>query len=353
MSEVFQDTLNLYENIKLEFAPMEGITGYVFRQAHSEIYGGTDRYYSPFISPGSSHKLSSREKNDILPEHNQGLCLIPQVLTHSSEDFLWICEELAAYGYEIINLNLGCPSATVVTKKKGAGFLSDPDGLSLFLEEICNGLEKIHTADGKSMQLSIKTRIGMKEESEFSRLLEIYNQYPLEELIIHPRVREDYYNGTTRMGAFYYAMQHSRNRICYNGNLFSSHDTADCMNNIQKSNPDQTRNEKLSALMFGRGAVANPWIFGDVKKIFSYKLSCEHSKTLPQFRKFHDRLLEKYAEIMSGDRNTLFKMKELWYYFKCHFPDCEKELKKIKKAQKISDYRSAVETLFLSDTFKI
>ena len=82
-------------SVKLDFAPMEGITGYVFRQAHAVIYGGVDRYYSPFIAPGSSHKLTSRERNDILPEHNQGLCLIPQILTHSTEDFLWVCEELA------------------------------------------------------------------------------------------------------------------------------------------------------------------------------------------------------------------------------------------------------------------
>ena len=174
-------------SVKLDFAPMEGITGYVFRQAHAVIYGGVDRYYSPFIAPGSSHKLTSRERNDILPEHNQGLCLIPQILTHSAEDFLWVCEELAEYGYRTVNLNLGCPSGTVVTKKKGAGFLAEPEDLSLFLEEVCNGLEKIHAADGKPVRLSIKTRIGMKEASEFPRLLAIYNHYPLEELRFHAR----------------------------------------------------------------------------------------------------------------------------------------------------------------------
>ena len=135
--------VNDAKSVKLDFAPMEGITGYVFRRAHAAIYGGVDHYYSPFIAPGSSHKLTSREKNDIIPEHNQGLCLIPQVLTHSAEDFLWVCEKLAEYGYGTVNLNLGCPSGTVVTKKKGAGFLAEPDDLSLFLEEVCNGLEKI------------------------------------------------------------------------------------------------------------------------------------------------------------------------------------------------------------------
>ena len=245
-------------SVKLDFAPMEGITGYVFRQAHAVIYGGVDRYYSPFIAPGSSHKLTSRERNDILPEHNQGLCLIPQILTHSAEDFLWVCEELAEYGYRTVNLNLGCPSGTVVTKKKGAGFLAEPEDLSLFLEEVCNGLEKIHAADGKPVRLSIKTRIGMKEASEFPRLLAIYNHYPLEELIVHPRVREDYYKGKIRMESFAYALEQSRCSVSYNGNLFSAADASALMEEIVGQDEPSDKGEmqkktKLAALMFGRG----------------------------------------------------------------------------------------------------
>ena len=336
-------------SVKLDFAPMEGITGYVFRQAHAVIYGGVDRYYSPFIAPGSSHKLTSRERNDILPEHNQGLCLIPQILTHSAEDFMWVCEELAEYGYRTVNLNLGCPSGTVVTKKKGAGFLAEPEDLSLFLEEVCNGLEKIHASDGKPVRLSIKTRIGMKEASEFPRLLAIYNHYPLEELIVHPRVREDYYKGKIRMESFAYALEQSRCPVSYNGNLFLAADASALMEEIVGQDEPSDKGEmqkktKLAALMFGRGAVASPWIFGEVRNLPS-------STHLQSFQQFHDRLLTGYAEIMSGDRNTLFKMKELWYYFQCHFPGCEKELKKIKKAQKLSDYRAAVQAMFASGRF--
>lgn len=363
------------ESVKLDFAPMEGITGYVFRQAHAAIYGGVDRYYSPFIAPSSSHKLTSRERNDILPEHNQGLCLIPQVLTHSAEDFLWVCEELAEYGYGTVNLNLGCPSGTVVTKKKGAGFLAEPEDLSLFLEEICNGLEKIQTADGKPMRLSIKTRIGMREEAEFPRLLAIYNHYPLEELIVHPRVREDYYKGKIRMESFASALEQSRCPVIYNGNLFSAADASALMEEIvgQDGSSDSVKTRKktkLAALMFGRGAVASPWIFGEVRNLVSaLEQGAEVQgagkreqvgdstdtdggvNSLQSFQQFHDRLLTGYAEIMSGDRNTLFKMKELWYYFQCHFPGCEKELKKIKKAQKLSDYRAAVQAMFASGRF--
>lgn len=140
-------------SVKLDFAPMEGITGYVFRQAHAVIYGGVDRYYSPFIAPGSSHKLTSRERNDILPEHNQGLCLIPQILTHSAEDFLWVCEELAEYGYRTVNLNLGCPSGTVVNEEKGRGIFSRAGRFELVSGGSLQRLEKNPCVGGKPVRL--------------------------------------------------------------------------------------------------------------------------------------------------------------------------------------------------------
>ncbi|WP_273379099.1 tRNA-dihydrouridine synthase [Clostridium sp. AF02-29] len=219
----------------------------------------------------------------------------------------------------------------------------------MFLEEVCNGLEKIHASDGKPVRLSIKTRIGMKEASEFPRLLAIYNHYPLEELIVHPRVREDYYKGKIRMESFAYALEQSRCPVSYNGNLFSAADASALMEEIVGQDEPSDKGEmqkktKLAALMFGRGAVASPWIFGEMRNLPS-------STHLQSFQQFHDRLLTGYAEIMSGDRNTLFKMKELWYYFQCHFPGCEKELKKIKKAQKLSDYRAAVQAMFASGRF--
>lgn len=189
----------------------------------------------------------------------------------------------------------------------------------------------------------------MKEASEFPRLLAIYNHYPLEELIVHPRVREDYYKGKIRMESFAYALEQSRCPVSYNGNLFSAADASALMEEIVGQDEPSDKGEmqkktKLAALMFGRGAVASPWIFGEVRNLLS-------STHLQSFQQFHDRLLTGYAEIMSGDRNTLFKMKELWYYFQCHFPGCEKELKKIKKAQKLSDYRVAVQAMFASGRF--
>ena len=103
---------------------------------------------------------------------------------------------LQQFGYRELNLNLGCPSATVVTKKRGAGLLAEPELLKAFLTECYDW------AEGKGIRLSIKTRIGMAEEAEWEKLLSLYEAFPVSELIIHPRLREDYYQGRIREEAF-------------------------------------------------------------------------------------------------------------------------------------------------------
>ena len=304
------------------FAPLEGITGYVFRSAHADVFPGISRYFSPFLVPHQNRAFDSREKNDILPEHNRNITLIPQILTNRSEDFLRLSAELTRYGYREINLNLGCPSGTVVTRGKGAGFLTDPDGLNRFLDEVCNGLER------ERLTLSVKTRIGWEDTGEWPRLLEIFSAYPLTELIVHPRLRSDFYKGTPHMEAYSYAASHTQLPLCYNGDLKTTED----IRRLEQNFPG-TR-----AAMIGRGLLETPDLVA--------RLQGKPPASTAQLQRFHDLLLEGYRETISGDRNVLFKMKEFWSYFGKNFPGKEKELKKIRKAQKLTVYREITASLF-------
>ena len=109
--------------VYMEFymAPMEGLTGYIYRNAYNTCFTPMDLYYTPFISPKARGCLSSREMNDILPEHNQGLRVVPQILTNQAEDFLTVARILKDYGYKEVNLNLGCPSGTRGVQAQSAG----------------------------------------------------------------------------------------------------------------------------------------------------------------------------------------------------------------------------------------
>ena len=168
--------------MKYYFAPMEGITGYIYRQVHHQFFPGIDKYFTPFLTPGSKKLMTPKELRDILPDNNEGYHLVPQILTNQAQDFIRLAEELREYGYEEVNLNLGCPSGTVTAKKKGSGFLEFPAQLEKFLDEVFENLD---------MKISVKTRIGKDEPEEFTELLRIYNRFPLEELIVHPRIQSD------------------------------------------------------------------------------------------------------------------------------------------------------------------
>lgn len=309
--------------MKIYLAPLEGITNYVYRKALFTCFDGFDKYFIPFIRAKQNLNLNGREKKDLLPENNKGMYAVPQILTRKAEDFIRTVELLKGYGYREVNLNLGCPSKTVVTKGCGAGFLEDPGELERFLDTV---FEKC------DMKISVKTRLGMEDASEFSELMKVYNKFPLEELIIHPRVQKDFYKNTPNLSAFAEAFVQSRNPVCYNGDIFCVED----YRRIREKFPE------LGAVMTGRGVLADPAL--------ARELRGGEKLTKSEFRKFHDLLYHTYREEVSGDRNVLFKMKELWFYMAPLFSDNKKYLKKIKKSEKCVVYESAVMELFGSES---
>ncbi len=313
------------------FAPMEGITGYVYRNAHHKFYGNVAMYFTPFLAPNRSKKLTSRETNDILPEHNQGIRLVPQFLTNQAEDFLWAAKKAGELGYKEVNLNLGCPSGTVVSKYRGSGFLAIPEELDRFLERVSTELEKT------GMRFSVKTRIGKNSPEEFGRLLGIFNQYPLERLIIHPRLQTDFYRNRPNLELFGEAVKVFGNRACYNGDIFSKKDFI----SFHERFPD------AEAVMMGRGLLRNPALAEEIAEEEGEPgRESLSGAELQRLKSFHREVLEGYREAIPGDRNVLFKMKELWTYLGERFAGQERLLKKIKKARRMEEYEEAVEGIF-------
>lgn len=310
--------------MNLYFAPLEGIGGYIYRNAQADYFEKADKYYSPFLAPNQNRSISPKEYKDIAPEHNEDIMLVPQIMANNAEIFLKAAQELEQLGYKEINLNLGCPSRTVVTKYRGAGFLAKPDALEQFLEEVYSKL---------NIRLSQKTRLGMEDEEEFEHLLDIYNKFPVSELIIHPRVQTDYYKNTPRMESFLNALEKSKNPVVYNGDIFNKEKYQQVMKQMD-----------VSGVMLGRGVLANPALFGEIRG--TEKLSKE------RLWEFHERLLADYTQEMSGERNVLFKMKELWFYLAWSFTNTEKYEKKIRKAQHLSDYRLVVKQLFFEQELR-
>lgn len=301
------------------FAPMEGVTGYIYRNAHNTFFKSVDKYFSPFIAANQSDSFKSRDINDILPENNPGMVLIPQLLTNNAKDFIHTSKKIKTLGYDEINLNLGCPSGTVVSKNKGSGFLALREELDIFFEEIFSCAET---------KISVKTRIGKDDPEEFYELIKIFNKYPIEELTIHPRIQKDIYKNTPNLNVFEDALKLSKNPVCYNGDI----------NTLKDFKELKDKFPEVETVMIGRGLLSNPGLVNEITK--GIKLDKHLMKD------FHDKIYEDYKKILFGDRNVLFKMKELWFYMIAIFTNNEKYAKKIRKSERLSAYDEAVASLF-------
>ena len=302
------------------FAPMEGLTGSLFRKVHHAIFPGADRYYTPFISPTAEHVFTAREQREIVPDIARGIPLVPQLLTKNARDFLWAARSLRELGYEEVNLNLGCPSRTVTAKGKGSAMLGDPDALEVFLDEVFAGAE--------GLRISVKTRIGVRDAAEFDRLLRIYGQYPICELIIHPRTAGEMYRGLAHREVFADAMEKTSLPLCYNGDIAVPEDTA----GAAKQFPG------LEAVMIGRGAVTNPALFRQLRG--------GPGLTKAELHAFHDALYAGYRE-QFDDRIAMKKMKELWAYLLFSFTGREAYIRPLRKASRLEEYEAVVQRLFL------
>ena len=302
---------------KIDCAPMEGVTRAVFRRRHHEMFGGIDRYFTPFLAPSADGVFSEKELREVLPAACAGVPTVPQLLAGRAEHFLWAAKLMKELGYEEVNLNLGCPSGTVVAKHKGSGMLADVAALDGFLNDIFEGLQ------GENLKISVKTRIGLEDKDNWPALMAVFNRYPICDLTIHPRLRRQFYKGKPDWEAFAVGLEMAQMPICYNGDVFS----------VDDWDKLKARFPAVDNLMLGRGLIANPAL--------ARELRGGAPLTGAELRQFHDGLLEDYCACILGEVNVLHKMKELWNYWACLFPEDKKGLKEVRKAKRLTDYRSA------------
>ena len=303
----------------IRFAPMEGLTDMIYRRTHHQHFGGVGKYYIPFVSPTQHHVFTPKELRAIGPEHNAGIPTVPQILAKDAEHFLWAAGEMAAMGYDEVNLNIGCPSGTVTAKGKGAGLLRDLYALDALLHEVC----------GKApIAISVKTRIGFDSPDEWPEILDVLAEHPVKEIIIHPRTRQGFYKvGTLHADAFRVAAERGM-PLVYDGDLFTA---ADCAA-LQAEYPHMP-------MMMGRGLICNPALARE---------ACGGAPlNKAELRTFHDALWDAYRQARPLDQ-AHSRMRELMIYMSCCFADADKAAKNVRKSNP-KTYEEAVDRLFEYD----
>ena len=298
--------------MKYDFAPMEGITDYTFRLVYDRHFVGISRYYTPFLAPTAHRLFTPKDFKEIDPSVHDISLQVPQLLTNDAAVFTAAAHELKEMGYNVVNLNLGCPSGTVTHKGKGAGFLKYPEKLEKFLDEIFTKSD---------IPISIKTRVGTDSEEEWDGLLEIYKKFPIAELIVHPRLLSDFYKGKVRSEAFDKAYEQMHCPLTFNGDIKKASDIQSLMDKYTD----------MDTVMIGRGLLADPFLAEGSEKIDKVRL-----------KNFLNDLLTEYVERFGNERTAIDRLKSIWVYLAESFPGSDKAVKQIKKAQNAAQYKSGV-----------
>lgn len=323
---------------------MEGITGYPFRNAFQQCFPGIDRFYTPFLSANDTFSFTTREIRDTDPELNKVPELVPQIITNNAEMFVWAIEEMVRLGYREVNLNLGCPSGTVVAKGKGSGMLRSTERLDEFLENTFEFLERRGISydpcgkadvDKPHVNISVKTRIGIHDATEAEYLIPVYNRYPLNDVIIHSRVQKEFYRGEIHYDVFREFIESCKHHLVYNGDIFTKAD----FEKVTGLFPE------IDTFMLGRGLLINPSLLREING--------GAGATLDELKHFHEVLIENYRPEMGSDRNLLYKVKEYWSWLSRSFSGSEKYMKEIHKAKTLPEYKSAVRNLMANCKLEI
>ncbi len=306
-------------NQPLYLAPLRGITDAIYRTTYAEHFDGIDLAVAPFITTHAGRRIKPSHVRDLHPEANPTMPVIPQILTKNADDCIILAEHLFDMGYATINLNCGCPFPQVAKKGRGSGLLCNPDGLDRLLERMLSQIPN---------KLSVKTRLGRHHPDEIHAVMTIFNRYPLASVIVHPRTGVQMYGGAPDLEAFSWCLQNCRHPVIYNGDITDRSGFREL----------ERRFEGVAGWMIGRGMLANPFLPGLLKGAHA----ADNRTMTSRFREFHDALLERYCNRLSGPSHLLDRMKGLWKYFAQGFRNSETARKRIHKARSIDQYQSAV-----------
>ncbi|MBF0389524.1 MAG: tRNA-dihydrouridine synthase family protein [Desulfamplus sp.] len=325
-------------------APMQGYTDAVFRDVYFRHFTGVDEAMSPFVSTMSQKKINRSQLKDILPENNLNCPnIIPQMLGNVAQDFLSLACHISEIGYETINLNMGCPHSKVAKKRRGSGLLSYPDVVDKLLYDLFDGLSK----EPFKCKISIKVRLGRYNKDEIFELIPIFEKYPLDEIILHPRTGVDMYEGRADIDAFIKVAKSTSHKLVYNGDITSLA--------VFKNITDRLEAESIEPIrrfMVGRGILSDPFLPEEIKAHFSNSSStltkniASREEKLKRLKSFHDDLFEAYSQKFYGPLHVTGRMKGFWTYIGPTFFENKKGLKKILKAKNRDHYKDVVDSFF-------
>lgn len=302
--------------LPVHFAPLQGYTDAVYRQAHIRAFGAVEAYYTPFVRYEKG-EFRHKDLKDIEPAANREGRIIPQLIAATAEEFVALAARFEQAGYREADVNLGCPFPKQVRMRRGAGLLPFPEQAEAVLQSI-----RLFP----NLSFSLKLRLGWEKTDEAGALLPLVNALPFRQVTLHPRLGIQQYKGEIDREGFGRFLAGCRHPVFYNGDLTTTEE----MQAVASSFPG------LAGLMVGRGLLASPWLAWEYRE--GKRMAKEEKRE--RLHCFHRLLMEGYgARLEGGEKQVLDKLKTIWDYL---LPAAEKKLRKrVLKSPHLSAYRQA------------
>ncbi|MBQ1199677.1 MAG: tRNA-dihydrouridine synthase family protein [Bacteroidaceae bacterium] len=305
--------------MEIHFAPLQGYTDFEYRRIHSRHCGGVDTYYTPFIR---WEKGGIREKDirDILPENNEGLHLVPQIICADTDEFNRLADTIQEHGYEEMDLNMGCPAPMQTKLMRGSGILPYPTRVSALLKEMERRPE---------VRFSAKMRLGLEGKEEWRELSGMLNSSCLKHLTVHPRIGKQMYKGEVDMDAFNEVYSSIHIPIIYNGDVTSMEQVSSLLE----------RYPGLHGIMMGRGLLARPTLAQECLM----GEDMPHEQRMSILMQMHEDMLGYCTRKYKVDSQILLHIHAFWEYQESQLE--RKTWKKIMKAGNMKNYLEAIRKL--------
>ena len=261
-------------------APMAGITDVCFRQLMDEMGAGV--LVSELVS-AKGLLYNSGKTHKMIEVHPKSKSLVGiQLFGESEEDIINAAHYVKEAGASFVDINLGCPVKKVVKKGCGAALMRDPAYLETFLTKIKRKIE---------LPLTVKMRTGWShDELTIHECVRAANNSGCEWVAIHGRTRAQGYEGEADWNLIAEVKQRAKLPIVGNGDIRT-------VDQAQKFLNDSG----VDAVMIGRGALRNPWIF---KECIGFNKNDFESPC---------KVLDRYLELLRDKydiRNTIIYLRK-------------------------------------------
>lgn len=309
----------------LWLAPLHGITLYPFRNCLFRHIAGIKTAITPFFPIQETAKLNVRKHSDFHPENNPSVEIIPQLIGNKPDDFVDTVKAIHnEFGYVRFNWNIGCPMHPITRKKRGCGIMPYPE----MVEEV---VRKV--TENTPFSLSLKMRLGMVRPDESIDILNRLNRYPIDFVVIHPRLGVQQYEGIPHLEAFGECVNATKHRVVYSGDIWTLQD-------YQKL---KSRFPQITDWMLGRSILRNPFLAEEITASENTDFQFD-TDTKRRFSEYYDDLTASLLSSKSEYR-TLSNLKELWHYFAHFFQLSPNDLQSLLRIVDFQEFMNATQSV--------